>query len=232
VATTKQINEDAVVRTAPLFSALDDASAAKLLASMSPVKVSRGSTLFKEGDAGDRLFVVVEGKLKLGTSSVDGRENLLSILGPGEMFGELSLFDPGPRTATASAVTDSRLLSLANDQVIGWVTEYPQVSIQMLGRLAQRLRRTNEGLSDLVFSDVPGRVAKALIDLGSRFGVEKDDGLHVNHDLTQEELAQLVGASRETVNKALADFAGRGWVRLEPRAVVVLDYERLSKRGK
>jgi CRP/FNR family cyclic AMP-dependent transcriptional regulator len=232
VATTKQINEDAVVRTAPLFSALDDASAAKLLASMSPVKVSRGSTLFKEGDAGDRLFVVVEGKLKLGTSSVDGRENLLSILGPGEMFGELSLFDPGPRTATATAVTDSRLLSLANDQVIGWVTEYPQVSIQMLGRLAQRLRRTNEGLSDLVFSDVPGRVAKALIDLGSRFGVEKDDGLHVNHDLTQEELAQLVGASRETVNKALADFAGRGWVRLEPRAVVVLDYERLSKRGK
>ena len=232
MATTKQINEDAVVRTAPLFSALDDASAAKLLASMSPVKVSRGSTLFKEGDAGDRLFVVVEGKLKLGTSSVDGRENLLSILGPGEMFGELSLFDPGPRTATATAVTDSRLLSLANDQVIGWVTEYPQVSIQMLGRLAQRLRRTNEGLSDLVFSDVPGRVAKALIDLGSRFGVEKDDGLHVNHDLTQEELAQLVGASRETVNKALADFAGRGWVRLEPRAVVVLDYERLSKRGK
>ena len=114
----------------------------------------------------------------------------------------------------------------------GWVNQYPQVSLQLLGRLAQRLRRTNEGLADLVFSDVPGRVAKALMDLGSRFGVEKDDGLHVNHDLTQEELAQLVGASRETVNKALADFAGRGWVRLEPRAVVVLDYERLSKRGK
>jgi CRP-like cAMP-binding protein len=232
VANTKEASDEAVVRTAPLFSALDDESAATLRASMTMVKVPKGNTLFKEGDAGDRLFVVVEGKLKLGTSSIDGRENLLSILGPGDMFGELSLFDPGPRTATAAAVTDARVLALAHDQVIGLVTQHPQVSLELLARLAQRLRRTNEVLADLVFSDVPGRVAKALMDLGSRFGVQKDDGLHVNHDLTQEELAQLVGASRETVNKALADFAARNWVRLEPRAVVVLDYERLSKRGK
>ena len=224
-------NEE-VVRKAPLFTALDDASAATLRASMKEVKVSKGNTLFKEGDAGDRLFVVVDGKLKLGTSSGDGRENLLSILGPGDMFGELSLFDPGPRTATATAVTDSKLLSLANDQVIGWVTAHPEVSLHLLGRLAQRLRRTNEVLADLVFADVPGRVAKAIMDLGEKFGVKKDDGLHVNHDLTQEELAQLVGASRETVNKALADFSARGWVRLEPRAVVVLDSERLSPRGR
>ena len=232
MAINKEASDEAVVRTAPLFSALDDESAASLRASMTLVKVSKGNTLFKEGDAGDRLFVVVEGKFKLGTSSIDGRENLLSILGPGDMFGELSLFDPGPRTATATAVTDSRVLALAHDQVIGLVTQHPQVSLELLARLAQRLRRTNEVLADLVFSDVPGRVAKALMDLGSRFGVQKDDGLHVNHDLTQEELAQLVGASRETVNKALADFAARSWVRLEPRAVVVLDYERLSKRGK
>ena len=230
--TMAQKNDEEVIRRAPLFTALDDASAATLRDSMTQVKVSKGQTLFKEGDAGDRLFVVVEGKLKLGTSSGDGRENLLSILGPGDMFGELSLFDPGPRTATATAVTDARVLALANDQVIGWVTAHPQVSLQLLKRLARRLRRTNEVLADLVFADVPGRVAKAIMDLGERFGTKKDDGLHVNHELTQEELAQLVGASRETVNKALADFAGRGWVRLEPRAVVVLDYERLSKRGR
>jgi CRP/FNR family transcriptional regulator, cyclic AMP receptor protein len=227
-----QKNDEEVIRRAPLFTALDDASAATLRESMTQVKVSKGQTLFKEGDAGDRLFVVVEGKLKLGTSSGDGRENLLSILGPGDMFGELSLFDPGPRTATATAVTDARVLALANDQVIGWVTAHPQVSLQLFKRLARRLRRTNEVLADLVFADVPGRVAKAIMDLGERFGTKKNDGLHVNHELTQEELAQLVGASRETVNKALADFAGRGWVRLEPRAVVVLDYERLSKRGR
>jgi len=224
--------EDEVVRKAPLFTALDDAAAASLRASMDSVKIGKGGVLFKEGDSGEHVYVIVEGKLKLGTSSGDGRENLLSILGPGEMFGELSLFDPGPRTATATAVTDSRLLSLSNDKVIGWVTQHPQVSLQLLGRLAQRLRRSNEVLADLVFSDVPGRVAKAIMDLGNRFGVQKEDGLHVNHDLSQEELAQLVGASRETVNKALADFAGRGWVRLEPRAVVVLDLERLLKRGR
>jgi CRP-like cAMP-binding protein len=227
-----QKNDEDVIRRAPLFTALDDAAATTLRESMTQVKITKGHTLFKEGDAGDRLFVVVEGKLKLGTSSGDGRENLLSILGPGDMFGELSLFDPGPRTATATAVTDSRVLALANDQVIGWVTAHPQVSLQLLKRLARRLRRTNEVLADLVFADVPGRVAKAIMDLGERFGTKKDDGLHVNHELTQEELAQLVGASRETVNKALADFAGRGWVRLEPRAVVVLDYDRLSKRGR
>jgi CRP/FNR family transcriptional regulator, cyclic AMP receptor protein len=232
VANNKEQLEEANVRKAPLFSALDDAAATSLRASMAPVKVSKGHTLFKEGDSGDRLFVVVDGKLKLGTSSSDGRENLLSILGPGDMFGELSAFDPGPRTSTATAVTDAKLLSLAHDQVIGLITQHPKVGIQLLGRLAQRIRRTNETLADLVFSDVPGRVAKAIMDLGTRFGVAKDDGLHVDHDLTQEELAQLVGASRETVNKALADFAGRGWVRLEPRAVVVVDYERLSKRGR
>ena len=199
---------------------------------METIKLGKGTVLFSEGDEGDHLYVIVEGKLKLGTSSGDGRENLLSVLGPGEMFGELSLFDPGPRTATATAVTDVRLLSLGHDKVIPWVTQHPQVALDLLGRLSQRLRRTNEVVGDLVFSDVPGRVAKALIDLGERFGKETPEGLYVNHDLTQEELAQLVGASRETVNKALADFAGRGWLKLDGRAVLITDVERLEKRGK
>ncbi|MEN9380667.1 MAG: hypothetical protein RIR99_501 [Actinomycetota bacterium] len=224
--------EDEVVRKAPLFTALDDAAAVSLRASMDSVKIGKGGILFKEGDSGEHVYVIVEGKLKLGTSSGDGRENLLSILGPGEMFGELSLFDPGPRTSTATAVTDAKLLSLSHAKLIPWLRENPDVSLQLLARLAQRLRRTNEAVGDLVFSDVPGRVAKALIDLGERFGKESPEGLFVHHDLTQEELAQLVGASRETVNKALADFAGRGWLRLDGRAVLITDLERLSKRGK
>jgi CRP-like cAMP-binding protein len=224
--------EDEVVRKAPLFTALDDAAAASLRTSMDLVKINKGAFLFKEGDSGEHVYVIVEGKLKLGTSSGDGRENLLSILGPGEMFGELSLFDPGPRTSTATAVTDVKLLSLGHEKLIPWLRENPEVSLQLLARLAQRLRRTNEAVGDLVFSDVPGRVAKALIDLGERFGKESPEGLYVHHELTQEELAQLVGASRETVNKALADFAGRGWLRLDGRAVLITDLERLSKRGK
>ncbi len=221
-----------VIRKAPLFTALDDAASASLLATMVSVKISKGTILFAEGDGGDQLYVIAEGKLKLGTSSGDGRENLLSILGPGEIFGELSLFDPGPRTSTATAVTDAKLLSLGQEKLLPWLVENPKVSLQLLASLAQRLRRTNEAVGDLVFSDVPGRVAKALIDLGERFGKKTDEGLFVHHDLTQEELAQLVGASRETVNKALADFAGRNWLKLDGRAVLITDFERLSKRGK
>ena len=221
-----------VIRKAPLFTALDDAASASLLANMVSVKIAKGTILFAEGDGGDQLYVIAEGKLKLGTSSGDGRENLLSILGPGEMFGELSLFDPGPRTSSATAVTDAKLLSLGQEKLLPWLAENPKVSLQLLARLAQRLRRTNEAVGDLVFSDVPGRVAKALIDLGERFGKKTDEGLFVHHDLTQEELAQLVGASRETVNKALADFAGRNWLKLDGRAVLITDFERLSKRGK
>ena len=224
--------EDTVVRLAPLFTALDDAQAASLRASMDSVKIAKGGILFKEGDEGEHVYVIVDGKLKLGTSSTDGRENLLSILGPGEMFGELSLFDPGPRTSTATAVTDAKLLSLSHEKLIPWLKGNPEVSPHLLARLAQRLRRTNEAVGDLVFSDVPGRVAKALIDLGERFGKQTDEGLYVNHDLTQEELAQLVGASRETVNKALADFAGRNWLKLDGRAVLITDLDRLEKRGK
>jgi CRP-like cAMP-binding protein len=227
-----QKEDDLIIRQAPLFSALDDDDATSLRESMATEKLSRGKVLFREGQEGDRLYVVVEGKIKLGTSSNDGRENLLSILGPGEMFGELSLFDPQPRTSTATAVTDARLVSLAHEAVIGLVTTHPQTSLELLRRLAQRLRKSNDILADLVFADVPGRVAKAIMDLGERFGTLKDDGLQVNHDLTQEELAQLVGASRETVNKSLADFAARGWVKLEPRAVLVTDVERLTKRAR
>jgi CRP-like cAMP-binding protein len=221
-----------VLRQAPLFSALDDEAASALRASMSEIKIRRGEVLFREGDSGDRLFVVSDGKVKLGRTSSDGRENLLAILGPGQMFGELSFFDPGPRSATATAVTDVELKSLGHAALSPVLVAHPDVAHALLNQLAGRLRRTNEVVGDLVFSDVPGRVAKALLDLASRFGRRADDGVHVNHDLTQEELAQLVGASRETVNKALADFASRGWLRLEPRSVVILDLERLQRRAR
>ena len=221
-----------VVRKAPLFTALADDSATALKARMVEVKVSKGQVLFNEGDSGDRLYIVTDGKIKLGIKSIDGRENLLAVLGPGEMFGELSLFDPSPRTATATALTDAKLLGLGQEDLNLWLAEHPEVAKHLLRALAQRLRRTWEAVGDLVFSDVPGRVAKALSELAQKFGTRNNDGLHVAHDLTQEELAQLVGASRETVNKALADFSTRGWVRLEARAVVILDEDRLNKRSR
>ncbi|CAN5387062.1 Crp/Fnr family transcriptional regulator [soil metagenome] len=221
-----------MVLSAPLFAEMDPENSRALIESMNPVSFARGDVLFHEGDPGDRLFVIRSGKIKLGRRSSDGRENLLSIQGPGEMFGELSLFDPGPRTATATVVADAELVELAHTDLVAWLEQHPTVAKHLLKALAHRLRRTNEALADLVFSDVPGRVAKALLDLATRFGEPTDEGVRVAHDLTQEELAQLVGASRETVNKALADFAARGWVRREGRAVVLLDADRLERRAR
>ncbi len=129
-------------------------------------------------------------------------------------------------------MTACEIRTLEHDELMGWLSGRPEVALGLLGQLAARLRRANDVVADLVFSDVPGRVAKALLDLADRFGRTADDGVHVHHDLTQEELAQLVGASRETVNKALADFASRGWLRLEPRSVVIMDVERLARRAR
>jgi CRP/FNR family transcriptional regulator, cyclic AMP receptor protein len=223
---------DVVVQEAPLFRELSPEAAQALVDSMEETHLPRGEVLFNEGDSGDRVYVVIEGKVKLGRHAPDGRENLLAILGPGQMFGELSLFDPGPRSATVTAVTDSVLLLLSHEKLLEWLDGRPDVARGMLAQLAGRLRRANDIVADLVFSDVPGRVAKALLDLSRRFGAPAESGIRVAHDLTQEELAQLVGASRETVNKALADFSSRGWIRLEQRSVVVLDVERLRRRAR
>jgi CRP/FNR family transcriptional regulator, cyclic AMP receptor protein len=225
-------NAEDMLRRAPLFEALDDEGTKALRAGVTEVGLTRGERLFDEGDAGDRLYVVLDGKVKLTRTSTDGRENLISLIGPGEMFGELSLFDPRPRTMSASAVTDVRLAALAHDDLRSWLNGRPDVAMHLLAALARRLRRTNEVMSDLVFTDVPGRVAKALLDLAARFGTRQDDGLQVNHDLTQEELAQLVGASRETVNKALADFVARGWIQLHPKSVLLIDPERMRRRAR
>ncbi|MEX5269416.1 Crp/Fnr family transcriptional regulator [Kocuria sabuli] len=221
-----------VLRRAPLFASLDDQAFAALTEELTEVDLSRGSTLFHEGDPGDQLYFIISGKIKLGRTAPDGRESLVAIMGPGELFGEMALFDPSPRSTSATAVSETRLAGLRHENLKKVIERSPDVSAQLLQALARRLRRTNESLADLVFSDVPGRVAKALLDLADRFGRPATDGILVAHELTQEELAQLVGASRETVNKALAEFVQRGWIRLEARAVVILDLQRLKQRSR
>jgi len=221
-----------VLRRAPLFASLDDEAFAALTKEITEVDLSRGATLFYEGDPGDQLYFIVSGKMKLGRTASDGRENLVAVMGPGEIFGEMALFDPSPRSTSATAVSETRLAGLKHENLRKVIQHSPEVSAQLLQALARRLRRTNENLADLVFSDVPGRVAKALLDLADRFGRPATDGILVAHELTQEELAQLVGASRETVNKALAEFVQRGWIRLEARAVVILDLQRLKQRSR
>lgn len=223
---------DDVLAETPLFEHLSKEDATALRADVTDVRLERGERLFSEGDIGDRLYIILAGKIKLTRAAPDGRENLLSVHGPGEMFGELSLFDPIPRTSSATAVTNARLAGLGHDDMRVWLSTRPDIAMHLLQALAQRLRRINDVKADLVFTDVPGRVAKALLDLAERFGTATPDGIQVNHDLTQEELAQLVGASRETVNKALADFTARGWIQLAAKSVLLTDADRLRKRAR
>ena len=188
-----------VLKKAPLFAGLEDEAATALSSAMGKLHLNKGDVLFHEGDSEDRLYIVVSGKIKLGRTGSAGRENLLAVLGPGQMFGELSVFDPGPRSTTATAVTACELRTLEHDELIPWLTDRPEVAQGLLGQLAARLRRANDVVADLVFSDVPGRVAKQLLELAQRFGDKRDDGMHVHHDLTQEELAQLVGDRKSVV---------------------------------
>lgn len=223
--------QDTLAR-AGIFQGVDPSAVSALISEMETVKFPKGSTIFDEGEPGDRLYIIVEGKVKLARHAPDGRENLLSVMGPSDMFGELSIFDPGPRTSSAICVTDVVVATMDSTMLRAWIDAHPEISQQLLRVLARRLRRTNASLADLIFTDVPGRVAKTLLQLANRFGTHEGGALRVNHDLTQEEIAQLVGASRETVNKALATFAHRGWIRLEGKSVLIVDTEHLARRAR
>jgi CRP/FNR family transcriptional regulator, cyclic AMP receptor protein len=227
----ERAKREIVARTA-LFQGVEPSAVAALTKQLQPVHFPRGHTVFAEGDPGDRLYIAISGKVKIGRRTADGQENLLTIMGPSDMFGELSIFDPGPRTSSATTITEVRAVSMDRDALRAWIADRPAIAEQLLRMLARRLRRTNDNLADMIFTDVPGRVAKQLQLLAQRFGTQEDDAIRVTHDLTQEEIAQLVGASRETVNKALADFAHRGWIRLEGKSVLISSSERLAGRAR
>ena len=191
----------------------------------------KGSAIFNEGDTDHRMYLLERGRVKLVRHSNDNRVQLLSIHTPGEILGEIPVFDPsgGPRTASAISITNNtRVLWLENDVLFNWLNNHPSVAVDMLQVLAARMRANNERISDL---DVPARLAKTLLNLASRFGEPMSDGLLVPHDLTQEELAQLVGSSRETVNKALMDFANRGWIMRQGRSIIIYKPGMLIRRA-
>jgi CRP-like cAMP-binding protein len=217
---------------AGLFQGVERSAVSALTKQLPLVDFPRGHVIFAEGEPGDRLYIIISGKVKIGRGYPDGRENLLTITGPSDMFGELSIFDPGPRTSSATTITEVRAVSMDRDALRAWIADRPEIAEQLLRVLARRLRRTNNNLADLIFTDVPGRVAKQLLQLAQRFGTREGDAMRLTHDLTQEELAQLVGAARETVNKALSDFAHRGWIQLDSKSLLICDSERLTMRAR
>ncbi|CDO31387.1 Crp/Fnr family transcriptional regulator [Mycobacterium vulneris] len=220
-----------VLARAGIFQGVSPDAVAALVRQLEPVTFRRSEVVFSEGEPGDTLYIITAGKVKIGRKSVDGRDSLITLMGPSDMFGELAIFDPGPRTSTVTALTEVKTVVMSRSVLRGWIADRPEIAEQLLRVLARRLRRTNDNLSDLIFTDVPGRVAKQLLYLAQRFGSRDGSALRVDHELTQEEIAQLVGSSRETVNKALSDFAQRGWIRVQGRSILIDNAERLAKRA-
>jgi CRP/FNR family transcriptional regulator, cyclic AMP receptor protein len=218
-----------ILARAGIFHGVEPSAVRTLTARLHTVSFPRGHTVFAEGEPGGQLFILVAGKVKIGRRSPDGRENLLSILGPSDIFGELSIFDPGPHTFSGTAITAVRVVSVDRTALKAWIEDRPEIAVQLLRVLARRLRRSNNNLADLIFTDVRGRLAKQLLELAQRFGTREGDVLRVTHDLTHEEIAQLVGTSRETVNEALAEFVRRGWIHLDGKSVLISDSSRLAR---
>jgi CRP-like cAMP-binding protein len=156
----------------------------------------------------------------------------MAILGPQDLMGDLSLFDPTPRTARATALTDVDAVAVDVEALRAWILGQPEIVHRVLRMLARQARRTEEALSDLTCIDVGSRTAKHLLRLAQRFGVQDDDAIRLTPHLTQVELAELVGTSRETVNKVLAEFIRQGWIRLQGPEVVIVDSESLNRRAR
>lgn len=220
-----------VLTRAALFQGVAPDTVSELISPLQPIRFPAGRNVFHEGDPGNELYIIIDGKVKIGRHSPDGRDNLLAIMGPADMFGELALFDPGPRTSTVTTLTDLQALAVDRSALTRWIRGHPEIAEQLLRVLARRLRRTNDVLCDIIFTDVPGRVAGQLLYLGQRFGRREGDALRVAHDLTQTELAQLVGSSRETVNKALGMFAERGWIRVTGKTILLVEPAQLARRA-
>jgi CRP/FNR family transcriptional regulator, cyclic AMP receptor protein len=214
-----------------LFKGLPAEAAERLSAAADRHELPRGQVVFRQGEPGASMYVILSGKVRMSRPADAGRENILTLLGPGDLFGELTLFDPAPRLATATAITDVTLAVFTASAMKAWLSTEPEAAWHFLHLLASRLRRTNDALENLLFGDVPRRVTRTLVDMAGKFGDPVPDGIRVHHELTQEQLAQHVGASRESVNKALSELASRGVIRLEPKTVIILDMQRLRRKA-
>lgn len=221
-----------LIAAVPLFSSLPDGDRETLAKCFVRQTYDRGEMIVRQGDPAAHLYLVESGRIKITTLAPDGREAFVAIIGPGQVFGELSLFDTQQRTADARAMEPTVVHGLAHDDFRPYVNARPQVAWELLKVLVRTVRRQDQAIQDMVFLDVGGRVARRLLDLAAQHGEPADGGTRITIPITQEELAQMVGASRESVNKALGSFMDRGWVTLEGRHYLIAEPDQLQKRLK
>jgi CRP-like cAMP-binding protein len=208
-----------------LFAELDDDALAKVVEAGRDVEMRRGDVLFREGDDPDELFVVVSGRIAIANKSIDGRESMVALMEEGDLFGEMGLFDGRGRSAEARALETSVVTAVPYGPVRNLYQDDPALLWRVVAMLAGRLRTMDAALADSVFLDVTGRTAKRLLDLA---GEEDEFSLPI----TQEELAGMVGASRERVNKAIASFIRLGWIEQLDRTYRITNREQLTIRAR
>jgi CRP/FNR family cyclic AMP-dependent transcriptional regulator len=192
----------------------------------------RGSYLFRQGDPGSFLHMVVRGQVKIGRVGQGGGEVVFAIAGPGEVFGELSLFDEtGERTADAQALEPTECLVIAKGPLLQFLTTRPELLLRIIASLSAYIKRKDATMGDVAFLDIPGRVATMLVQLADSKGRPAPDGVSIDFTLNQRTLAAMVGATRENVNRALRRFSELGYIRLDHGSITVLDREQLRRRG-
>ena len=208
-----------------LFAGLNDDALTKVVGAGRDLELHRGDVLFREGDDPDELFVVVSGRIAIANKSIDGRESMVALMEEGDLFGEMGLFDGRGRSAEARALESSVVTAVPYGPVRSLYEDDPALLWRVVAMLAGRLRTMDVALADSVFLDVTGRTAKRLLDLA---GEEDEFSLPI----TQEELAGMVGASRERVNKAIASFIRLGWIEQIDRTYRITNREQLTIRAR
>ncbi|MHB8733157.1 MAG: Crp/Fnr family transcriptional regulator [bacterium] len=217
---------DLLVRS-PLFGQLAPAELENVAALLRRRRYRTGEPVFREGDPGTALYVVETGEVKILLGGAEGKEVVLSLLGPGEFFGELALLDGEPRSADAVATVPTDALVLPREDFLRLLREMPSVAVNVLAALSRRLRRTDRLVHDAAFSDVRTRVTRLLVELAETRGKAAPGGVVIGPRLTQGDLASMVGATRESINKCLRSYAAQGLVRHERGRLVLPNLERL-----
>jgi CRP/FNR family transcriptional regulator, cyclic AMP receptor protein len=211
-----------MLKTIPLFADLSDDDLAVVKSLLIEKNYPKGSVVIAEGETGDSLFSITSGKVKVCIGDQDGREIILKLLAPGDFFGELSLIDRRPRSASVVTTEASTFQVLSNSNFQRCIERAPKIATKVMEVLVQRLREADRKIGSLGLMDVYGRVAHTLMDLA-----EEENGRRVvKEKLSQQDIASMVGASREMVNRILKDLAERGSIAMEGRNIIILNEGR------
>ena len=186
------------------------------------------ATIFQKGDPGGSMMAVVSGRVKICTYSADGKELVLNIIDRGGLFGEIAVLDGQPRSADAVAIEDSELLVLERNRLMPFLTANPEIATRLIAVLCQRLRQTSEALEDALLRDAPSRVARGLLRLAGTFGKDEAGGLRLDIKLSQQQIGNLIGISRESVNKYIVDWSRTGYLAINHGFITITDKAALE----